>query len=107
MPQEFESHISDASAVACENFTNAVKTSKDRANSISENTRLRVVHIIEKSPRDALLTFAGIAIKTRLMKALLRRKMVEYKVLRNGMESVVASIESLHSGSTENPCRRP
>jgi len=66
-----------------------------------------MIPVIEGSPRASLLTFAGIAIKTRLMKALLRRKKVEYKVLRNGIESVVASIESLYTGSAENSCRRP
>ena len=116
----------------------------NRSNSISEDTRFRVLRLIEENPHASqreiasalglsfggvnyclralvgkgllkienfrksgnklgylyLLTPEGIAEKTHLTEAFLRRKMAEYEALRKEIEAVRSSIESANSPNT-------
>ena len=144
MPQEFEFYSPKASAVACPKQVKTLETPMNRANGISEDTRFRVLRLIEENPHASqreianalgvslggvnyclkalvgkgllkienfrksgnklgylyLLTPEGIAEKTHLTEAFLRRKMAEYEVLREEIEAVRASIDSASKANT-------
>lgn len=144
LPQEFESYSPKASAVACQKRTNIVKASMNRANAINEDTRFRLLRLIEENPHASqreisstlglslggvnyclkaligkgllkienfrksgnklgylyLLTPEGIAEKTRLAEAFLKRKMAEYEALHKEIEAVRSSIESANNPNT-------
>jgi len=116
----------------------------NRSNAISEDTRFRVLRLIEENPYASqreiasalglslggvnyclkaligkgllkienfrksgnelgylyLLTPEGVAEKTHLTEAFLRRKMAEYEVLREEIEAVRASIDSASKANT-------
>ena len=144
LPQEFESHNSKASAVVCPKQAKTVKIPMNRANAVSEDTRFRVLRLIEENPHASqreiasalglslggmnyclkaligkgllkienfrksgnklgylyLLTPEGIAEKSHLTEAFLRRKMAEYEALRKEIEAVRVSIESANNPNT-------
>lgn len=50
MPQEFESQSPKASAVACQKYAKTVKAPMIRSNAISEDTRFRVLRLLEENP---------------------------------------------------------
>jgi len=149
LPQEFEFYSPKASAVACPKQVKTVKTPMNRANVISEDTRFRVLRLIEENPHPTqreiaselglslggvnyclkaligkgllkienfrksgnklgylyLLTPEGIAEKTNLTEAFLRRKIAEYEALREEIEAVRVTIESANNRNAENLCR--
>lgn len=51
MPQAFEFCSPKASAVACQKQVEALKTPMNRANAISDDTRFRVLRLIEENPQ--------------------------------------------------------
>lgn len=144
LPKEFESQNPKASAVACQKQAKAFKTPMNRANVISEDTRFRVLRLIEENPNASqreiavslgmslggvnyclralvgkgllkienfrksgnklrylyLLTPEGLAEKTLLTEAFLRRKMAEYEALLEEIEAVRLSIERAKNQNT-------
>ena len=120
------------------------KSPMNRTNAISEDTRFRVLRLIDENPSASqreismalgvslggvnyclralvgkglvkienfrksgdklgylyLLTPEGVAEKTRLTEAFLRRKMAEYEALRKEIEAVRSSIESANNPNT-------
>ena len=137
LPQEFEFYSPKALAVACPKQVKASKTTMNRATATSEDTRFRVLRLLEENPHASqreiaaslglslggvnyclkalvgkgllkidnfrksgnklgylyLLTPEGMAEKTHLTEAFLRRKMAEYEALREEIEAVRSSIE--------------
>jgi EPS-associated MarR family transcriptional regulator len=143
-PKEFESHSPKAMAVACQKHSKTVKIPMNRVNAISEDTRFRLLRLIDENPNASqpeiasvlgislgganyclralvgkgllkienfrksgnkigylcLLTPEGIAEKTHLTEAFLRRKIAEYEALREEIEAGRSSIESANSPNT-------